>query len=163
MSEHLQNPETEFERSDLSAAAILFFLVGLAIVGFVMHVVLLGMFKYLDTYTKTHEPVTNPLVMARPSDLRNPDPSIANEFPSPRLETNELNQLNEQRLLEENTLNTYGWVDQKAGITHIPIDRAMQLLAQRGLPVAPANMPQASKALAGNNAGLAPPRESKKR
>lgn len=31
-------------------------------------------------------------------------------------------------------LNRYGWVDQKAGIVHIPIDQAMKLLVQRGLP-----------------------------
>jgi hypothetical protein len=32
-------------------------------------------------------------------------------------------------------LNSYGWVDQKAGVARIPIDRAMDLLLQKGLPV----------------------------
>ena len=32
-------------------------------------------------------------------------------------------------------LNSYGWVDQKAGVVRIPIDRAMDLLLQKGLPV----------------------------
>ncbi len=31
-------------------------------------------------------------------------------------------------------LNSYGWVDQKAGTAHIPIDRAMAVLAKSGLP-----------------------------
>jgi hypothetical protein len=31
-------------------------------------------------------------------------------------------------------LSTYGWVDHKTGIAHIPIDRAMELLVKRGLP-----------------------------
>ncbi len=31
-------------------------------------------------------------------------------------------------------LHSYGWVDQKAGVVRIPIDRAMLLLLQRGLP-----------------------------
>ncbi len=31
-------------------------------------------------------------------------------------------------------LHSYGWVDQKAGVVRIPIDRAMTLLLQRGLP-----------------------------
>jgi hypothetical protein len=43
--------------------------------------------------------------------------------------------LNDIRLREENILSTYGWADQNAGTVHIPIDRAMDLLAQRGLPV----------------------------
>ena len=32
-------------------------------------------------------------------------------------------------------LNSYGWVDPKAGVVRIPIDRAMDLLLQKGLPV----------------------------
>ena len=31
-------------------------------------------------------------------------------------------------------LNSYGWVDQPAGVVRLPIDRAMDLLVQRGLP-----------------------------
>jgi hypothetical protein len=35
---------------------------------------------------------------------------------------------------EEARLHSYGWVDRKAGVIHIPIERAMELTAQRGLP-----------------------------
>ena len=31
-------------------------------------------------------------------------------------------------------LNGYGWVDRKAGIAHIPIERAIDILATTGLP-----------------------------
>ena len=31
-------------------------------------------------------------------------------------------------------LNSYGWQDRSNGIVHIPIDRAMDLVVQRGLP-----------------------------
>ncbi|OLC96545.1 MAG: hypothetical protein AUH86_09440 [Acidobacteria bacterium 13_1_40CM_4_58_4] len=61
------------------------------------------------------------------------------KFPEPRLEINERTQLNGFRLDEEKKLNSYGWVDQKAGVVHIPIERAMQIVAQRGLPVRPQN------------------------
>jgi hypothetical protein len=53
------------------------------------------------------------------------------------LETNERVEIKDFRLKEEQTLNSYGWVDEKAGVVRIPIDRAMQLLAQRGLPTTP--------------------------
>jgi len=33
-------------------------------------------------------------------------------------------------------LSTYGWIDRRNQIARIPIDRAMDLLLQRGLPVA---------------------------
>jgi hypothetical protein len=55
-------------------------------------------------------------------------------FPSPQLEIDERTQLDKVRLKEEETLATYGWVDQKAGVVRIPIERAMDLIAQRGLP-----------------------------
>ena len=61
MNEELKHPEVEYERSDLSALAILGFLAGLAIVGLVMHIILAGMFGYLDTYTKRRQATTNPL------------------------------------------------------------------------------------------------------
>jgi hypothetical protein len=38
------------------------------------------------------------------------------------------------RAREEGVLESYGWVDQKAGIVRIPIEEAMRLLAERGLP-----------------------------
>ncbi len=157
MNDELRHTEVAYEHSDLSALAILGFLAGLALVGLVMHIILAGMFSYLDTYTKRHELAANPLAPTTTVDLRNPTPQVANEFPLPRLETSELGQLDDKRLEEERVLNTYGWVDQNAGVAHIPIDRAMQLIAQRGLPVAPANMQQKNMTQKVNNpAGASP-------
>lgn len=39
------------------------------------------------------------------------------------------------RQMWDQRLHSYGWVDQQAGVVHIPIERAMELLAERGLPV----------------------------
>jgi len=38
------------------------------------------------------------------------------------------------REYEEQRLRTAGWIDRQAGVTHIPIEQAMDLVAQRGLP-----------------------------
>ena len=43
--------------------------------------------------------------------------------------------LNEFRAHEEALLNSYGWVNPRAGIVRMPITRAMDLLLERGLPV----------------------------
>ncbi len=64
-------------------------------------------------------------------------PGDITKFPQPRLESNERLEINDFRMQEEQTLNSYGWVDQQAGVVRIPIDRAMELLAQRGLPTRP--------------------------
>jgi len=55
----------------------------------------------------------------------------------PRFETEPGTALDRIQARDEERLTTYGWVNQSAGTVHIPIDRAMQLLIQRGLPVAP--------------------------
>jgi hypothetical protein len=39
---------------------------------------------------------------------------------------------------ERAALNSYGWVDRSRGIVRIPIDREMELIAQRGFPAAKA-------------------------
>jgi hypothetical protein len=51
------------------------------------------------------------------------------------LETNERGQFRDFLMNQEDQLNSYGWVDEKAGVARIPIDRAMDLLVQRGVPV----------------------------
>lgn len=35
---------------------------------------------------------------------------------------------------DSGALNRYGWIDRDRGVVQIPISRAMELLAQRGLP-----------------------------
>ena len=42
--------------------------------------------------------------------------------------------MEEYRAREDASLKSYGWVDRKAGIAQIPIDEAMKLLADKGLP-----------------------------
>ncbi|HEY6928743.1 MAG TPA: hypothetical protein VJA66_03615 [Thermoanaerobaculia bacterium] len=56
--------------------------------------------------------------------------------PEPRLEANPVAPRMEMRAEEDWVLGSYGWVDEKAGMARIPIDRAMDLLAERGLPPA---------------------------
>jgi hypothetical protein len=36
---------------------------------------------------------------------------------------------------QQQTLDSYGWVDQKAGVVRVPIDQAMDSLLKNGLPV----------------------------
>ncbi|HEV3263716.1 MAG TPA: hypothetical protein VG013_43175, partial [Gemmataceae bacterium] len=54
--------------------------------------------------------------------------------PAPRLEVTPAVDLQAVRAAEEKELSTYGWVDQQKGVVRLPIDRAIDLLAQKGLP-----------------------------
>jgi nitrate reductase NapE component len=53
---------------------------------------------------------------------------------------------------EQTRLKSYGWVDQENGIVHIPIERAMDLLVQKGLP-ARQSKPQAANGSGGTKRG----------
>ena len=143
MTEQRHNEQNEglgFERQDWTAKPVYGFLVSLAVIGVMVYVTVWGIFKGLDRYFNEHQAPTNPLVQQNTGvTTRNADPERVQQiFPEPRLETNERTELNDFRLGEEQKLNSYGWVDQSAGVAHIPITEAMKLVAARGLPTTPA-------------------------
>ena len=131
------NEEAEFEREDLGAKPVILFLVGLTVGCLLVALLLKGMFSYLDARENRNQPALNPLVQQTRSDLRSVAPGDIAKFPEPRLETDEPREIRAFRVQEEQRLHSYGWVDQPAGVVRIPIDRAMELVAQRGLPTRP--------------------------
>jgi hypothetical protein len=56
------------------------------------------------------------------------------EPPTPNLQTQPFKDVYMMRQGENEKLTSYGWVDKEGGVTHIPIDRAMEVLLQRGFP-----------------------------
>jgi hypothetical protein len=54
--------------------------------------------------------------------------------PEPRLEPDPLALRRELRAQEDALLKSYGWVNRTAGSVHIPIDRAMEIVLERGVP-----------------------------
>jgi hypothetical protein len=131
------NEEAEFEREDLGAKPVILFLIGLTVGCLLVALVLKGMYSYLDARENRHQPAPNPLTQQTRADLRSVTPGDITKFPEPRLETNEPREITTFRVQEEQMLHSYGWVNQPAGVVRIPIDRAMELLAQRGLPTRP--------------------------
>jgi len=55
--------------------------------------------------------------------------------PEPRLQAAPALDLEAFRAHETERLSTYGWIDRQAGVVHVPIERAMELVAKEGLPV----------------------------
>ena len=125
-----------YERSDIGVAGVLYFLLGLLVAGLFTFFLADGIYSYLDKRSEAEQAPVNPLVTNAPENTRLiPKDYPQTEFPNPRLETDERGQLNSIRLREEETLASYGYIDKNAGTIRIPIDRAMDLIAQRGLPV----------------------------
>ena len=54
--------------------------------------------------------------------------------PEPRLQTNPREELRDLRALEDAVLGSYGLVDKNAGVVRIPIEQAMKVTLERGLP-----------------------------
>jgi hypothetical protein len=54
--------------------------------------------------------------------------------PEPRLQESPRQDLKAMRAQEDWELNHYFWMDKNKGTVAIPIERAMEILAQRGIP-----------------------------
>ena len=131
-----------YEHQDIGTAGVLYFLLGLAVAGLLVFFIVDGLYHYLDKRSEAEQTPVNPLVTNAPVDTRHIpaeyngdyEKFLKENFPAPQLEVDERGQLNGIRLKEEETLSTYDWIDKNAGTVRIPITRAMDLIAQRGLP-----------------------------
>ncbi len=81
--------------------------------------------------------------------------------PEPRLQTNPPLDLSRYRAIEEAQLHSYGWIDRGNGVVRIPIERALEIVVQNGLParadsaMAGAAAPDSGKPQAGTGPGPA--------
>jgi hypothetical protein len=82
-----------------------------------------GLFRLYDHIEVANDPYVTPL--AAPAGTLPPQP---------RLQTTPWEDLKKFRTTENMYLQSYGWIDQKAGTVHLPIEKAKELLLQRGLP-----------------------------
>lgn len=134
---------TDFEREDLSTRGVFAFMIGLAVIGLVIYFIIIGMYTFLDKYERSQMATASPLVTSKGAISRvvtqDDMDKMFKDNGAPMLETNERGQFRDFLVNQENQLNSYGWVDEKAGVARIPIDRAMKLMVERGLPVLPAD------------------------
>lgn len=133
--------ESEFEHEDLGTRGIFVFLIGLAITGIVIYFIIVGMYRFLDSYERSQMTTASALVTSSGAAARVvTQADMDNAFKdngAPMLETNERGQFRNFLMNQEDQLNSYGWVNEKEHLAHIPIERAMELMVQRGLPVYP--------------------------
>ena len=149
----LRNPQVDYERADLSAKGILWFLIGLFIAGFFIELVLWGMFRFMaHSEVLFPQGQLNPMAAAQqaPAGATNPPSILQNTpavnldvFPQPRLQTNDAGEMTRYVDAEQALLNVKQPFADPSGVIHIPIALAMQLIEERGLPVRPAGPPPA--------------------
>ena len=73
--------------------------------------------------------------------------------PLPRLQIYPVKHWKDFQAAERERLTTYGWMDRGTGVVHIPIDRAIDLIAERGVAPLPAGSMVAPQAAGPGNSG----------
>ena len=119
--------DTRHETSDVNIRGILAFGAGLLIAAVVIHLLAWLLFAYFASRESQLAAREFPLAAEQQNRLP----------PEPRLQTDPKQDLADLRRREDALLGTYGWVDKNAGIVRIPIEEAMRLTVERGLPTRP--------------------------
>ena len=124
MPANQDNPEVRHEGTDVNVRAILGWGAGLLVAAVLIHFVVWLLFLYLSGRETTRDAVDYPLAAGQATRVP----------PEPRLQTTPREDLRALRAREQEILSSYGWVDKPTGVVRIPIDEAMKLTLQRGLP-----------------------------
>ena len=142
-----------YELTDVSVSGVNVFLVALSITIVIFFVFAFGMGKVMNTVLRHTDGPANPWQVAggtaaggvKGNSMESNTQieqkqlhQLTQAFPTPRLQTDDGDQdLTDLHAREDLLLTHYTTIDSGQGKVRIPIERAMQLIAERGLPVAP--------------------------
>jgi hypothetical protein len=138
-----------YEPSDVRVTGIVVFLTALAIFVAVTGILSYGIGKAINArmaredgprskWTATADVRQLGNLPSSP-ELQHRMAELTQRFPSPRVQTDDGNQdVADLHAREDILLDNYSWADRAQGKVRIPIERAMELIAGGGLPVAPA-------------------------
>jgi hypothetical protein len=138
-----------YEQTDVRVTGIVVFLTALLVFVAVAGVLAWGMGKLINARMNKEDGPTSKWAstveirdlgnLPNSPDMQHKVAELTKSFPTPRLQTDDGNQdVADLHQREDLLLDNYSWVDRSQGKVRIPIERAMELIAQRGLPVAPA-------------------------
>ena len=119
-----ENPDVHHETTDVNFRAILAFGAGMIVVAVGIYFLVWLLFGYFTAREARRVPPEYPLAASQGERVP----------PEPRLQTSPREDLRDLRAGEDAVLDSYGWVDRNAGVVRIPIDEAIRLTLQRGLP-----------------------------
>ncbi|HLH41559.1 MAG TPA: hypothetical protein VKV74_01140 [Bryobacteraceae bacterium] len=124
------SPSPGYEKTDASPRGLIYFVATIAAILAITAAFLFFLFHYYQRSETGGAFVAQPFVAAEPTP------------PPPRIQPDPTTDMRTYADSQQKLLNTYGWVDRQNGIVRLPIDRAMQLLVERGLPTRSTNEPE---------------------
>jgi hypothetical protein len=124
MSEHKTYNGVGHEETDADIGPLVKFAIFLTVVTLVTAALTASFYKYLDSREHAEKTPRFPLAQG----VERPLP------PAPRLQTYPFDDLKGFRREEARLLEHYSWIDKNAGTVRIPVSRAIELLAEKGLP-----------------------------
>jgi hypothetical protein len=119
------HPVRDHERSDANAKWIARLVIGLFTLGVAIQAVLVA---YFTTLRRMPDPVD------RWRPLQNRSLAAQTRSAFPKLQISPPADLQAFRSREQAELSSYGWINRTAGVVRIPIERAINLVLQDGLP-----------------------------
>ena len=118
------NVEVVHEESDVNVGAILRFGLGLLLIAAFIHVFLWWLQGTYSRQNQRAQTQIYPLAAGQQDRLP----------PSPRFQENPQQEMQDLRAKQGALLEGYGWVNKEDGVARIPIEDAMKMVVERGLP-----------------------------
>jgi len=143
-----------YEVTDANTRGIVVFIAGLFLSVFIFFVVCYALGRIINNgmdradgpvnkWNAPNQIAPRTAIQSNPAMEQEQLAKLTQQFPTPRLEVDDGNQdLADLHEREDLLLDHYSWIDRSRGTVRIPIERAMELIAQRGLPVAPQEQQQ---------------------
>ena len=124
MTDHNTHDFVGHEETDAEGGPLVRFAIFLTLITVVCGVLTAGFYKYLEGREQAEKAPRYPLTVGVERGVP----------PTPRLQTYPFDDVKGLRREEAKLLEHYQWVDKNAGTVRIPIERAIELLAAKGLP-----------------------------
>jgi hypothetical protein len=151
-----RNDTVAFETRDIKVRTIYWYLIVLTVCVVGSMVVCIFVLRYAADFVAKSDTPMSPSRAAMGPDYRvmPPEPRLQGV---PGHDKDPQQDRRDKTKADDDANESYGWIDQQAGIAKIPVKEAMKIIAEKGLPALTKNVPPAKPSAASGPAVASPP------